>query len=69
MPELIVTLLMLVPVVDLKSTIVAPVPTNVPSDDIPTEPVRFVDTPVRPEPSPTNDVAVTAPLTLISLAT
>ena len=34
-PELIVTLFTLVPVVDLKSRIVAPVPTNVPSDATP----------------------------------
>ena len=46
---------------DLKSRIVAPVPTNVPSEETPIELTKFVAIPERFDPSPTNEVAVTTP--------
>jgi hypothetical protein len=39
-------------VVDLKSTIVAPAPTKVPSEETPIVAVRSVETPLKLEPSP-----------------
>ena len=48
---------------DAKLIIVAPVPTNVPSEETPTAAVNPDAVPVRLEPSPTNDVAVTTPAT------